>query len=692
MYKSGAHTPHADGRLRAAWQSQLTAAKQTPGLLPLLYRQRHDLLPHFATAYRQLRMLPRRVRRRLQRHWRQSLAGLALGLALGQGMAVADTINVDDTTCTLINAIVTANTDVNTGGCAQLPSTTAEADTIVLQPSSVHTLTAVDTTYAGPTGLPVITSEIVIEGHGSTIQRDSGAPNFRILAVNATGNLTLKETTVSGGQVGFFEEGGGIANYQGVVTLLNSTLSGNSADYGGGVFNLAHDFGASTLTIINSTFSGNSAHYCGAGVDNGATYSGASTVTISNSTFSGNSAGAGGGVFNCAAYSGASTVTISDSTFSGNSAGAGGGVSNRAAFSGARSMVTINNSTFSGNSANVGVGGGVGNFSFLSGVSTVTISDSTFSGNFARSWGGGVGNIAASSGVSTVELTRSLLSGNTAPIGAEVTNYRYAPIIANNHNLLGHRSLTNAQAFAGFTPGATDITTTPDGTIPTALSAILNTTLADNGGPTLTHNLVPSSPAIDASPDDADCQPTDQRGIPRPLGAACDIGAVEFFPTTLAEACGTTTPTIGCKVNGVPNQPCLGTPGDDVIVGTQSPDVIFGLGGNDIIKGRKGDDCIDGGPGDDRIEGGDGKDALFGGGGNEQVRGGKGDDLIVTGSGKDTVQGEDGDDLIYDTGGRNTLRGRGGNDIILAPGTTGKVDGGGGVDVCIGGTTQSGCP
>ena len=50
--------------------------------------------------------------------------------------------------------------------------------------------------------------------------------------------------------------------------------------------------------------------------------------------------------------------------------------------------------------------------------------------------------------------------------------------------------------------------------------------LADNGGPTLTHGLLPGSPAINAG-DDADCPATDQRGAARPT-AACDIGAYEF--------------------------------------------------------------------------------------------------------------------------------------------------------------------
>ena len=57
--------------------------------------------------------------------------------------------------------------------------------------------------------------------------------------------------------------------------------------------------------------------------------------------------------------------------------------------------------------------------------------------------------------------------------------------------------------------------------------------LADNGGPTETHELLPGSPAIDAIAVadcvDLDGEPvvTDQRGVARPQGVACDIGAFE---------------------------------------------------------------------------------------------------------------------------------------------------------------------
>src|SRR5437867_12960024 len=163
--------PTLDTRVRAAWQTQVAATVNTPGLLPALVQRRQELLPRFATYYTQLRALPRQVRRALQRQWKQSLAGVALLLALGAVPVQAATLNVGGG-CTLIDAITAANTDAATGGC----SAGSGADTLVLQNSSVHTLTTVNNSSLGPTGLPVISSEITIEGNNSTIERDSSAP------------------------------------------------------------------------------------------------------------------------------------------------------------------------------------------------------------------------------------------------------------------------------------------------------------------------------------------------------------------------------------------------------------------------------------------------------------------------------------------------------------------------------------
>ena len=159
-----------DAHVRAAWQEQIAAARQRPGLLPELLRRRDELLPRFAAYYTYLRALPRRARRALQRQWHLPLAGVALMLALGQSPALAATIPVG-CCCTLVNAITAANTDSATGGC---PAGNG-ADTIVLPTGSTQTLNSVNNNTYGPNGLPVITSAITIDGNGSTIARDSGA-------------------------------------------------------------------------------------------------------------------------------------------------------------------------------------------------------------------------------------------------------------------------------------------------------------------------------------------------------------------------------------------------------------------------------------------------------------------------------------------------------------------------------------
>jgi hypothetical protein len=137
-----------------------------------------------------------------------------------------------------------------------------------------------------------------------------------------------------------------------------------------------------------------------------------------------------------------------------------------------------------------------------------------------------------------VVFNRTLISGNTAPKGAEVYQYSGGVITANNFNLFGHSGLTTAQALGGsgvILFGGSDITATSNGTDPTNLEDILNTTLANNGGPTLTHALPSTSPAVDAVTNVNTCPPptTDQRGITRPQdgngdgGVACDIGSYE---------------------------------------------------------------------------------------------------------------------------------------------------------------------
>ncbi len=390
------------------------------------------LWPRFVGYYEALARLPRRLRRALQRRWRRSLGGLALLLALGQAPALAATINVNGVICTVIDAITAANNDKPTGGC---PGGSG-ADTITLPAGSIHTLTSVNNTTYGPTGLPLVTTAITIEGNGSTITRDGTAPAFRILAIGTGGDLTLQETTITGGiSSGGGLSGGGVENL-GTLTLTQSTVSGNSADrYGGGLRN------AGTLTLTHSTVSGNSAPFGGGVYSTG-------TATLTHSTVSGNSAaggccgGRGGGILTLGG-----TLTLTNSTVSGNSTdGQGGGLSHAGA------TLSLTNSTVSGNSAG-SYGGGIRN------VSTLTLTHSTVSGNSAGGAGGGVFNYVYPP-LSALTFVQTLVSGNLASSqGPEVYHRRYVEaseegIYADAFNLFGHDSVAGID---GFTPGPTDL-------------------------------------------------------------------------------------------------------------------------------------------------------------------------------------------------------------------------------------------
>ena len=111
----------------------------------------------------------------------------------------------------------------------------------------------------------------------------------------------------------------------------------------------------------------------------------------------------------------------------------------------------------------------------------------------------------------SLSLVNSVI-GHNQDVGCFVGRFGSGPVslTSGGHNIL------------------TDATCAPTGTDQVVGSALLGP-LADNGGPTPTHELLPGSPALDAA-DPAFCPATDQRGVPRPQGPACDVGAFERMP------------------------------------------------------------------------------------------------------------------------------------------------------------------
>jgi hypothetical protein len=163
---------------------------------------------------------------------------------------------------------------------------------------------------------PVGNAPVTIE---NSIIRDNSGPGVD----NNSGTVTIVNSTLTGNHnpadqgSGY---GGGISTYggklPGYVSVSNSTISGNSAFYGGGGIS----GGFSGLTIINSTISGNTTGDPDYGYGGGIA---ASSVMITNSTISGNSASYSGGGIASSGH-----AVIANSTLSGNSASSGGGIYN----------------------------------------------------------------------------------------------------------------------------------------------------------------------------------------------------------------------------------------------------------------------------------------------------------------------------------------------------------------------------
>ncbi|NNF53950.1 MAG: family 16 glycosylhydrolase [Acidimicrobiales bacterium] len=194
------------------------------------------------------------------------------------------------------------------------------------------------------------------------------------------------------------------------------------------------------------------------------------------------------------------------------------------------STVNITRSTISGNTSG-DVAGGVRS------LGNLTLTDSTVSGNVSAVFHGGglwltdgVASITGSTIVNNDVLDGTAGGIMVATFGAPVNVTIRNSIVADNgtYNCQveggGAAVLTSLGGNVNTDPSCSLIGTDQD----VGPGGALVDVLADNGGPTLTHALLPGSPAIDAAV--GACSATDQRGVARPQGAGCDAGAVELIP------------------------------------------------------------------------------------------------------------------------------------------------------------------
>jgi hypothetical protein len=326
-----------------------------------------------------------------------------------------------------------------------------------------------------------------------TNTNDNGPGSLREALVNANVGDTIDATGISGV----------ITLTSGELLVNNSvTINGAGADLlvvdGNGACTVFRVTSIGAVTISDLTIS-NARGKFGGGIFNG----GVGALTIINSAVSSNTADLGGGVYN------GGTLNIVNSTISGNTANEGAGIYNAV-------TLTIINSTFSINTA-LQIAGAVFN------TGTLVIANSTISNNSSMFLAGGVVNL------NNFQIGNTVL--NEGPSSANIYNNSSGVVMSIGYNL------SSDDAFGILTGPGDQIRTNP-----------MVGPLQNNGGHTLTHALLPGSPAIDAGNPNFTPPPfLDQRGpgFPRVVNGRIDIGSfeVQASPTPTPTPTPTATPT-----------------------------------------------------------------------------------------------------------------------------------------------------
>jgi uncharacterized repeat protein (TIGR01451 family)/CSLREA domain-containing protein len=439
-------------------------------------------------------------------------------------VAHADDFTVDDTgdgsDSNIGNGICATS-----GGVCTLRAAIQEANAQPDHDTISFSLT-VPSTITLTSALQSIYRDVTIAGPGADSLSVSGAGSYRVFDILSGTTVTITDVTIRDGNG---DNGGGIRN-QGTLMVSNSiiftnTASGTSTNGNGGGI---HNSSPGTLILSNCIVRENVANVHAGGI-----YNVDGSVNIANSTIAdniadndGNNSGDGGGI-NHSTDSANVKMTIVNSTISGNSARDGGGIRNNGYGTGSSATVAITNTTLSGNTANRN-GGGIVNV-FSNGSAVVNIVNSTVATNTAGSNGGG---IYVETGTA-VGIRNTIVADNA---DTALGNYPdiFGTPTSQGYNLIGN---VGNQNFSSNTTG--DYYGDPNGTTTPNPGATESSTtidpllglLADNGGDTWTHALQLNSPALNYIPEGGNnyngAPGTDQRGVSRPRGAACDIGAYE---------------------------------------------------------------------------------------------------------------------------------------------------------------------
>lgn len=347
--------------------------------------------------------------------------------------------------------------------------------------------------------------------------------------INNRGTLTMEDCAITGGRavVEGANSGGNIRNW-GTLTIDNCSLSDGAADFGGGIYN---ETGAD-LTLRDARVSDNNAKL-GAGIYN------VGDLNVTDSAIDSNSAtDFGGGIYQ---YMESDTgdggsISILRSSIRSNNSGAGGGIYSENAAP--DKAVLISESYFGNNQALTG--GGIYAYS-----GDLTVQNSTIASNSADSSGDAfyVYSGAVVSDFNTIAFNSSPTSHGGVYFDDGSAEFRATLIVGNEGESglqCGGEFDIGSKGFNVTTDNSCGLNDATDVSAADA-SVVFKTSYAeDNGGPTSTIALndgtttplsargLSENPAIDLIPTDSCTFAADQRGVLRPQGAKCDVGAFEY--------------------------------------------------------------------------------------------------------------------------------------------------------------------
>jgi hypothetical protein len=246
--------------------------------------------------------------------------------------------------------------------------------------------------------------------HGGTAGATSGLDGNGVgpvITVDGGATVTLSNMLVTGGACKC--EGAGVEVVASILNVVGSKIVGNHASsFGGGIDGTTdfHTGQGSVLNLTDSTVSGNSGLFGGGIMSNGGTPLTLTRTTVSNNTAS----GPGGGIFQ-----GGTQLTVNSSTISGNHGTGGGGISLEEVTG------SISHSTITGNNADFGGGGILAQDENHGNATGLTISNSSLDHNTAADEGGALLNLSFY-GDSYVSTTGTSFTANSAPFGGAVNN------------------------------------------------------------------------------------------------------------------------------------------------------------------------------------------------------------------------------------------------------------------------------